>query len=58
MKILFWKLRYTFRFWRLTRMPLRYAWDNAGAWMEMLNGDTSESVNECVDEEIEESMRG
>jgi hypothetical protein len=52
-----WKARFAARFWRLTRTPLVYSWQCAESWMEMLDGDTSESTSECVDEEIYESMR-
>lgn len=58
MKSLIWKIRFTARFCWLTKMPIRYGWQCAGSWMEMLRGDTSENPSECVDDEIYESLRG
>lgn len=58
MKKLIWKIRYTAYFCWLTHSSPRFAWKCAGAWLEMLKGDTSEDPIECADEEIEEGLRG
>ena len=50
---LIWKARYTLEMWRVARMPLRFGWDSAGAWVEMVNGDLSDATPaEAVAEEI------
>jgi len=54
MRKLIWKLRYSIELRRLLALPWQQCWEAAGAWLEMLNGDLSESPIECAREEYEE----
>lgn len=47
---LLWKLRFALLFRRRTGVPWRCAWAYAGANLEMVDGDTTESVEELVQE--------
>lgn len=53
MKSLLWKLRFTWSIHRRSDMPLNVAWEFAGANLENLNGDTSYSPLDAVQDEFD-----
>lgn len=53
MKALIWKLRFAWSIHRRSDMPLRIAWDFAGANLENLSGDTSYSPLDAVQDEFD-----
>lgn len=53
MRALLWKLRFARSIHRRSNMPLKVAWDFAGANLENLRGDTSYSPLDAVQDEID-----